>query len=158
MALACISFYSPDQLLYDCVDTTSQTSVTSSHTTTPSTATTMFLSKQTDQDSSISRSELNIIVKITIKMRFTHELMMCSKLKNHNWCWFSVVRSWTGVPFWYMLLRWGLFLALLMFLLIIIKCAESWSKRRKRRGRLDGIWRFHCGCHNSLMIDEKKRK
>lgn len=91
-------------------------------------------------------------------MRFTHELMMCSKFKNHDWCWFSAVRSWTGVPFWYMLLRWGLFLALLMLLWIIIKCAESWSKGRKRRGRLDGIWRFHCSYHNPLMIDEKKKE
>lgn len=48
-------------------------------------------------------------------MRLTHDLIMCL---------FSDVRTWTGVPFWYMLLRWGLFVALLIFLWIIIKCAE----------------------------------
>lgn len=63
MALACISFYSPDQPIYDCMDRISKTSVTCPHTTTSSTATTMFQSNQTDQVSFFSRSELNIIVK-----------------------------------------------------------------------------------------------
>ena len=77
MVLARISFYSPDQPIYDCMDGISETSITSSHATTSSTGTTMFQSNQTDQVSFFSRSKLNIIVKLTIKMKLTHDLMMC---------------------------------------------------------------------------------
>lgn len=150
MALACISFYSPDQPTYDCMDRISKTS--DSSTTTSSTATTMFQSNQTDQVSFFRRSELNIIVKSQSKWDLLMILLCGKKLK--PWLMtdlFSAVRTWTGVSFWYMLLRWSLFLALLIFLWIIIKCAESWYKRRKRRVV---VWSGHTSMEISLLLSE----
>lgn len=150
MALACISFYSPDQPTYDCMDRISKTSDTS--TTTSSTATTMFQSNQTDQVSFFRRSELNIIVKSQSKWDLLMILLCGKKLK--PWLMtdlFSAVRTWTGVSFWYMLLRWSLFLALLIFLWIIIKCAESWYKRRKRRVVVWSGWSHQYGDFTAVI-------
>ncbi|XP_028265545.1 uncharacterized protein LOC114438415 [Parambassis ranga] len=44
-------------------------------------------------------------------------------------------RSWTGVPFWYMLLRWGALIFLTMFLCIVVKCTKQRHKNMSRRRR-----------------------
>ncbi|XP_041802301.1 polymeric immunoglobulin receptor-like isoform X2 [Chelmon rostratus] len=45
-------------------------------------------------------------------------------------------RAWTGVPFWYMLLRWGSFASLLIFLCIVIKCTKARHRPVKRKRRV----------------------
>ncbi|XP_037627351.1 uncharacterized protein LOC119489227 [Sebastes umbrosus] len=45
-------------------------------------------------------------------------------------------RAWTGVPFWYTLLRWGAFAALLIFLCIVLKCTKARQKRAQRKRRV----------------------
>ncbi|XP_047458228.1 uncharacterized protein LOC125018412 [Mugil cephalus] len=42
-------------------------------------------------------------------------------------------RAWTGVPFWYTLLRWGCFASLLMILCIIHRCTNTRHKRHIKR-------------------------
>ncbi|XP_073326206.1 uncharacterized protein [Pagrus major] len=46
---------------------------------------------------------------------------------------FFFSRAWTGEPFWYLLLRWGSFALLLIFLCIVIECTKARKKRVKRR-------------------------
>lgn len=113
-ALACISFDSPDQPIYDCMGRIITTGVTTSHTTVEATSITMTKmhpSNQTDHVSFSSRSRN--------KMSFSHDVL---KNKNHGWCLFYAGRTWTDVPFWYSLLRWGLFLSLPIILWAVIKC------------------------------------
>lgn len=67
---------------------------------------------------------------------------------------FFSFRAFTGVPFWYTLLRWGSFSALLIFLCIFLKCTKARHRRakRKRRRRLRQMSRsaqwptFNSGC------------
>ncbi|XP_031700821.1 uncharacterized protein LOC116382161 [Anarrhichthys ocellatus] len=45
-------------------------------------------------------------------------------------------RAWTGVPFWYTLLRWGSFVSILIFLCAVLKATKARHKRAKRKRRV----------------------
>nr|XP_046251879.1 polymeric immunoglobulin receptor-like [Scatophagus argus] len=51
-------------------------------------------------------------------------------------------RAWTGETFWYLLLRWGSFVSILIFLWIVIICTKPKNQRVKRRVRKKRDSRF----------------
>lgn len=72
--------------------------------------------------------------------------MMCWKTKNLGWCLFSAGRTWTEVPFWYSLLRWGLFLSLPIILWAVKKSSWWTYMSRDTAGEVEGL------CKKGLVL------
>ncbi|KAI3357747.1 hypothetical protein L3Q82_016152 [Scortum barcoo] len=104
------------QSIYDCADRMSTTTVKPPPPPTTCQTTVKIYSDTTNQSLQLNQT--------------THEDQFFS-------------RTWTGMSFWYTLLRWGCFLTLLAYLCIFIKCTEAMQKRARRRRKVRFRQRHH---------------